>query len=249
MLLVAPPQPGPAHVNRRGRWRRWLWAAVDVVFPPECAACRRPGMRLCADCRSQFRLLGNEAICPRCGYAPMPTDCENCRRHPPPAALRSLRSAAWFEGPLRRALHHLKYQRDILLGDTLAEWLCDLYYREGLAADLIVPVPLSPQRLRERGYNQADLLARPLAEWAGVPYAPGALLRSRHTLSQVGLSADERRQNVAGAFVADRRLVAGRQVVVVDDVCTTGATLAACAEALHAAGAAKVWGLTLARAL
>lgn len=188
-------------------------------------------------------------MCPHCGYSPVQVVCENCRRHPLPAALHSLRSAAWFEGPLRRALHHLKYQRDIPLGDTLAEWLFALYRREGLAADLIAPVPLSQQRLRERGYNQADLLARPLAEWAGVPYAPRALTRSRHTLSQVGLSAAERRQNVAGAFVADRRQVAGRQVVIVDDVCTTGATLAACAEALQDAGAAGVWGLTLARAL
>lgn len=188
-------------------------------------------------------------MCPHCGYTPAHAVCENCRRHPLPAALHSLRSAAWFEGPLRQALHHLKYQRDIPLGDTLAEWLCALYRREGLAADLIAPVPLSPQRLRERGYNQADLLARPLAEGTGVPYAPRALTRPRHTLSQVGLSAAERRQNVAGAFAADRRAVAGRQVVVVDDVCTTGATLAACAEALQAAGAARVWGLTLARAL
>jgi ComF family protein len=166
-----------------------------------------------------------------------------------PVALNTLRSAVWFEGPLRQALHHLKYRRDIPLGDTLADWLCDLYQHEGLAAELIAPIPLSAQRLRERGYNQADLLGRPLAEWAGVRYAPQALTRSRHTLSQVGLSAAERRENVAGAFAADRRTVAGRRVVIVDDVCTTGATLAACAEALQAAGATGVWGLTLARAL
>jgi ComF family protein len=117
-----------------------------------------------------------------------------------------------------------------------------------LPGEVVIPVPLSPQRLRERGYNQAGLLARGFAELAGLRYAPEGAGRVRHTASQVGLSAEQRRANVAGAFEGRPRFVAGRAVILVDDVRTTGATLEACAEALRAAGAASIWGLTLARA-
>lgn len=116
------------------------------------------------------------------------------------------------------------------------------------AGGLVVPVPLAPERLAARGYNQAMLLARTLAELRGLRLAPHGALRVRNTESQVGLSAQQRRLNVAGAFAGDRRLVAGQAIILVDDVCTTGATLDACAAALLAAGATQVLGLTLARA-
>jgi ComF family protein len=155
---------------------------------------------------------------------------------------------AFFEGPLQHALHRLKYKRDIILADSLAGLLCAGREWYSLPGDTVIPVPLSAQRLRERGYNQAGLLARGFAELAGLTFLPRGLERRRETRSQVGLSADERRSNVAGAFTAQARRIGGRSVLLIDDVCTTGATLMACAEALHSAGARQVWGLTLGRA-
>jgi ComF family protein len=115
--------------------------------------------------------------------------------------------------------------------------------------DVITPVPLGLARLVQRGYNQSALLARPLALALGVRYYPQSLRRSRETRSQVGLSAAQRKENVIGAFEARSDLVSGRNILVVDDVTTSGATLEACAVALFDAGALKVFGLTLARAV
>lgn len=187
-------------------------------------------------------------ICDRCGYPRDPHEtCRNCHI-PAHAPLAGVRSVAFFEGPLRSALHRLKYQRDISLADTLAEWLCAAWQTLRLPGDTVTPVPLSAQRLRERGYNQAGLLAHAFAELAGLRYAPAALMKIRHTQSQVELTAAARRANVAQAFEADACHCAGRSFILVDDVCTTGATLLSAADALRAAGATQVWGFTLGRA-
>jgi ComF family protein len=115
-----------------------------------------------------------------------------------------------------------------------------------LAADLIVPVPLHPKRQAERGYNQSALLARELSRQVGLPVAPAELVRTVRTRPQVGLNRDERRANIAGAFRCAGK-VTDLRIVLVDDVCTTGATLEACAAELRSAGAAHVVGLTVAR--
>jgi len=154
----------------------------------------------------------------------------------------------FFEGPLQRALHRLKYKRDIILADSLAYLLSEAWRAYDFPRGVVMPVPLSVERLRERGYNQAGLLAQAFAELTHLPYRPAAAARVRHTVSQVKLSAPQRRENVAQAFAAQPRAVLGQTIILIDDVCTTGATLAACAEALRAAGATDVWGFTLARA-
>jgi ComF family protein len=165
------------------------------------------------------------------------------------APLAGLRFAGLFEGPLQQAVHQLKYRNDFMLADTLAVRLPLAGPDPAAPGTLVVPVPLAAERLRERGYNQAELLARTFAELHGLRLAPSAARRVRHTASQVWLSPPERRANVAGAFAADPLIVQGLPIILVDDVCTTGATLAACAESLVSAGATTVWGLTLARAL
>lgn len=225
---------------------QWLWSGLDLLFPPFCGGCGRRGARWCQDChRAVSRLL--PPLCERCGQSLREDGwCETCLSTPP--HFTAARSWAVFEGPVRQALHRLKYRRDLSLGEMLARPLIGLMDELGWPVDLVVPVPLGLARLRERGYNQATLLARPLALGCGYTFRPQALSRVRETCSQVGLSIAQRRENVSGAFQARTRWVSGRNVLVVDDVATSSATLDACASALLAGGAARVYGLTLARA-
>lgn len=160
-----------------------------------------------------------------------------------------MRSWLVFEGPIRRALHTLKYRRNVGLGDALAQHLVEYVDVLGWPVDVVVPVPLGKARMKERGYNQVGLVAMPLASLRDWRYEPKALFRARETRSQVGLSAVERKENVSGAFRSDPAKVSGRTVLLMDDVATTGATLSACADALLQSGAKEVFSLTLARAL
>jgi ComF family protein len=148
----------------------------------------------------------------------------------------------------RCELHQLKYERDIGLSEALSKHLIELYNEFKWEVDLIVPIPLGARRARERGFNQAGLLARPLAYAIQKAHRPVALKRTRETRSQVGLSAVERRKNVESGFTAQREIVQGKSVLIIDDVMTTGSTVNACAQALRMAGASAVYGLTLARA-
>jgi ComF family protein len=150
---------------------------------------------------------------------------------------------------LRNAIHRLKYYRDIALGEILARPMIVCLSLIAWNVDLVIPVPISLSRRSERGYNQAALLARPIALYFGMNYQPQALKKSRETRSQVGLSVKERQANVHGAFFAEQRIVEGKNILVVDDVTTSGATLNACGQALRNAGAKQVYCLTLARAL
>jgi competence protein ComFC len=187
-------------------------------------------------------------ICERCGAPLSPNRvCLRCRQTP--LVCDRARSLYAYQGEVRKAIHHLKYQRDLCLSLVFGQALSAELGRLDWQPALVTSVPLSPSRRSERGFNQADLLAQSLAMASGLRFRPRALRRIRETASQVGLSLKERRQNVWGAFQADRRLVAGREVLVVDDLMTTGATLDACAQALREADAERVYALTLARTL
>lgn len=150
---------------------------------------------------------------------------------------------------MRPALHQLKYRRNVGLAEALAIDVARFLDALGWQAQAIVPIPLSEQRLRERGYNQAGLIAQSLARLMGWRYLPECLKRTRHTRSQVGLTAAQRRENVHAAFEASTELVRGKILLLFDDVATTGATLHSAAEALLAGGARQVDALTVARAL
>ena len=232
--------------TRRGRLFDWWQSGLDLLFPPRCVSCSQVGSWFCADCQAAVQFLPR-TICPRCGE-PVTTSglCRGCRASP--IALDGVRSVAFNEGTLRHAIHHLKYRGRRELGGVLGRMLFTYWRGADLAADLVIPVPLHPSRKRDRGYNQSGLLAGALAERADLALDEVHLIRARATPPQVGLGAEARQVNVKDAFawVGDR--LTGVRVLLIDDVCTTGATLAACASPLRQAGATAVWALTLARA-
>jgi ComF family protein len=203
------------------------------------------GVWLCDACYASIQPLP-EPICPRCGRpGSSPAICATCRTEPP--SLDGIRSVGLHEGALRQAIHHLKYRRRRELADPLGRMLFDYWRCADLAADLVIPVPLHDSRMKERGFNQASLLARALTDRAQLPLDETHLRRIRATPPQVGLGAAQRKANVRDAFEWQGESLSGSSVLVIDDVCTTGATLEACAAALRRADAGMVWALTLAR--
>jgi len=164
-----------------------------------------------------------------------PTSCRQAFAFP-------VRSYARYRGPLVRALLHLKYRPNRQLAKVMGSWLARIVLREAWTSTLLVPVPLGPDRIRRRGYNQAGLIAASLAAKLDLPSSEAALIRIRETRSQVGLDGAARQQNVAGAFQAQAEILGGSLVCLVDDLCTTGATLMACGQACLQAHARRVYG-------
>jgi len=171
-------------------------------------------------------------------------DC-GCRARLP--SLTRLRSAVVYEGPAEAAIHRFKYEGWRRLARPLAQLLAERLVVEGVSAPWVVAVPLHPSRRRQRGFNQADLLAAELRRILAVGVLGGELVRTRPTPPQVGKDRRTRHDNVKDAFLWRGRALAGEAVLVVDDVATTGATLDACAKALRQAGSGPVTGVSVAR--
>jgi ComF family protein len=220
--------------------------ALDLLFPRWCVGCGREGDFICPAClKSLPRVI--PPLCPRCGLPQSSASlCPSCLGWP--AEIDGIRAPFRFEGVIRQAIHELKYRNLRALAGLLARLLNDYLLEHPLPAQVLVPVPLHPKRLRERGYNQSYLLAKELGKLARLPVVDDCLVRERHSLPQARTSdVGERRGNVADAFVCRNRRLENKQVLLIDDVSTSGATLDACARALKRTGAASVWGLTLAR--
>lgn len=231
---------------------------IDALLPSSCAYC---GMSagdfsvplFCAACWSDFSVI-DASLCPGCGR-PFDSDvsltaspghcCRSCRLSPP--LFDQALSVGYFEGALREAIHVYKYRPLHALGAPLGRWLAG-NVRQLTQHDIVVPVPLHRSRLRQRGFNQALLLAHAVSIRHAVPLSCDTLLRIRATRPQVELSGAERPANVRGAFAVSRpAAVQGLRILLIDDVFTTGATLNECARALKTAGAGAVSALTLAR--
>jgi len=235
------------------RWRPWVTAALDLVFPPLCPVCRSMlglGRRdpLCAACWQGLERI-RPPWCRCCGIAiGIEGLCGLCRRQRPRFAYA--RAAARYGGLVREAIHAFKFGGRRGMADPLGDLVAELgpSALPGATPDLLLPVPLHRRRERERGYNQALLLSRRLERAWGVPVAAGVLVRRGITAPQADLDAPARRRNVRGAFaVTNPEAIFGRHVVLVDDVLTTGATAGECARCLLRAGASTVGVLTVAR--
>lgn len=185
-------------------------------------------------------------ICPRCGKPQFNGRlCPGCIGWQ--AAIDGIRAPFQFGGVIRQAIHQLKYRNLRALVVPLTTLLRDYLITNPIPGEVLVPVPLHPKRLRERGYNQSHLLAQELGKLIHLPVVGDCLTRQRHTPPQARTSSvDERRSNVVSAFTCYDRRLQDKQVLLIDDVTTSGATLDACAAALKAAGVSSVWGLALA---
>jgi ComF family protein len=221
-------------------------AILNLIFPPYCVACGAAGSWFCQACLDAVQPLPLPG-CAHCGrpLARIGT-CRRCQLEP--SDLVSISSCSAHRQPLRKAIHALKYGGMTVLRESLAGILQATWQQQAFSVDVLVPVPLHKSRVRERGYNQSALLARELGKRVAVPVDDTLLERIKNTPAQVGLTRDQRWQNMAGAFrcVAP---IAAHDVVLIDDVCTTGATLEACAAELRRGGARSVRALTLARAV
>ena len=225
------------------------WKFIDIIFPPSCAGCGKLGERYCQACFANTNII-NPEICQTCGE-PLRQNkisiCERCKSSE--IFFTAVRSWALFEDPLKKAIHNLKYQRNIGLGEVLAEPLAKYLIGTDWNIDLITAVPLDHDRKQERGYNQSVFLARPLGWFTNTPFDEKTIARVRKTRPQVGLSREERKENMDGAFDCKSNLVNGKSILIIDDVITTGSTLNACSKALIESGAEHVFGLTLARSV
>lgn len=225
---------------------RSIWFGLDIVFPPVCGGCEKVGSRWCVECQARVQILRG-TLCEVCGLPQDKADiCVACRADRP--HFHALRAWAVYEGPVKKALHKLKYRRDIALGDVLAAHMVHFVKELNWHVDVIIPIPLGRQRYRERGYNQVGMIAKPLALALNIEFAPKILIRCKETRSQVGLTRQERRENVHEAFQAGAG-VRGKNILLLDDVSTTGSTLSSSAETLFSSGAKDVFALTVARAL
>lgn len=245
-----------ALIPRAARAARSLAAsAMRVLVPEVCLACRArldADGSLCAECWRGIDFI-RAPLCDRLGI-PMAFDVGG--RNVSAAALAKpplydrARAVARFDGTMRKLIHGLKYSDRHDCVPLFGRWLAVAGSEILVGADMLVPVPLNRWRLLRRRFNQAALLTRELARQSGLPYEPLIVTRPRMTRSQVGLKPEERRKNVSGAFAVrsgQEARIAGRNIVIVDDVITTGATIEALAKTLKSEGAARVDVLALAR--
>ncbi len=224
----------------------WKYAFLDLLAPPVCAGCGVMGVPICIACLSQIEIIKNP-VCKICASpAGREALCEACTLFAPD--FKQARSFARYARPFREVVMALKHRGDRSLGHWVAQAAAPFLQNLEWPVQIGLPVPLGLERERMRGYNQVDLFAAPLCAELSLPFRRRGLVRSQETRSQVGLSREERRYNLQRAFWADPTVVSEKNVLLFDDVFTTGTTANECAGALLRAGSQAVYVFTLARA-
>jgi len=221
-------------------------ALIDFFYPRHCVGCGRTGSFLCVDCAKSLPRI-------------LPPACQKCGK---PDVSGSFCPACWsaqlmvdfilspfrFEGVIRKAIHSFKYGNLRAISTDLSRLMYDYFQASGLLCDVVVPVPLHPRRLRQRGYNQSALLAREFSRLSWLKVEEDCLKRCKDSAPQTKTATvEERKTNTSDAFVCKNEKLRAKRVLLIDDVCTSGATLDACAVALKVKGVESVCGLTLAR--
>jgi ComF family protein len=224
-----------------GSYMAFFETLVSLVAPHSCILCGQEGQVFCERCAGKTVIV-KQPTCYRCNrLSDYGQTCASCR---PSTQLSGVVVAAYYGGPVKELIHELKYERArasaAVLARMLASGLQDMRF------DLVTAVPTDPARRRVRGYNQAELVAKAISKETGLPYVD-VLLRVK-PIHQVGAHRSLRLEQIKGAFMSHKELfIKDARVLVVDDVVTTGATLAECAEVLKKAGAKQVWGAAVAR--
>lgn len=229
-------------------WQSFVQQGIDILFPKKCVSCQANGTDFCKSCQELLSYI-NLPVCQICGSTLTIKPCPVCQnRHL--KYLDTLRSVALFvDGPLRVAIHYFKYYNRRSLKKFFASLLVQCYQTHQLQTDIIVPVPLHPSRLKERGYNQSVLLAQEVSLLLQQPLNTKSLIRYRYTQTQTQLNFIQRQENVTDAFQCVDQQLADQSILLIDDVATTGATLEACARVLKQSKVKAIHGLTLAKAV
>lgn len=242
------------YVERKGgcqpRWRLVVDSLVSLLAPCRCLVCGLDSDpdAICPGCLADLPWMGE--ACQHCGtpgQLGLGQPCGACLQNPPP--WDAVRAAFTYDFPIRQLIRRYKFQRQLAAGAALAELLAmEICSRDDPLPDLLLPVPLHPLRLLKRGFNQSYDIARILHRRLGIPLINSGLRRVRSTMSQAGLEARERRRNLQRAFAWRGQALAGCHVALIDDVMTTGSTLAECAGVLRRSGAGRIDAWVLARA-
>lgn len=226
-----------------------IFGLVDLIFPPQCAGCGKPGERWCSDCSQKIKMLEG----PHCQKCAEPLAdrrrqvCRRCVEVDPVYEQIYVLSA--FGDPIKSALHRLKYSGDQAIGENIAAEMADLLRENYVSVDVLVPMPISAEKREIRGYNQVEAIGRPLARLLGVEFDPKSLAQIRENRSQVGLNVAERRENVRDVFEVLGGKLVGKRVLLLDDTTTTGATLDFAARALANGGVEHIICAAVAKAL
>lgn len=219
---------------------------MDWLYPPVCAGCGAQGFRFCPKCISNVESQKGD-FCLSCNssFSLPQVDCPVCKGK----SKNGVICASWglYKDQLRIAIQNLKYQDDIGLGEFFADNLIAILEQRKWNFDLVIPVPLSRQRGKERGYNQSALLSHQIAAYFHVQHSHTALYRIKETKTQYSLNASDRFLNVKDAFSGNPAKLNGRRVLIVDDIITTGATVLECNEAVLNAGAISCYGISIAK--